>query len=428
MTTQIDRNELWQMARDYLPPNYGDRSILLVRGEGARVWDDQGKEYLDFLSGISVNNLGHCHPAVTAAVQKQVAEFVHCSNLYLIEPQIRLAKRLCELSFAEQVFFANSGAEANEAALKLARRWSKRHFGPGRHEVITFENSFHGRTMAMISATAQAKVQKDYEPLLEGFRYARLNDLDSVMAVLSERTCAIMLEPLQGEGGITPAETPFLQSLRALCDERKILLIFDEVQCGMGRVGTLFDYQFSGVVPDILVLAKALGNGIPIGAMLTTKSVAQVLEPGSHGSTFGGNPLACAAALAVLQVMVDERIPERSARLGRFFGGELCERIGAWPIIRQIRGRGLMVGIELEFEGAGVVRRCQENGLLLNCTMGRVLRILPPLIVSEDECRRAAEILEEAILHEWKSLPADHAALALGPIPESLGTLTHLGA
>jgi acetylornithine/N-succinyldiaminopimelate aminotransferase len=346
---------------------------------------------------------------VTEAVQKQVAEFVHCSNLYLIPQQIELAAKLCELSFAEQAFFANSGAEANEAAIKLARKFSKRHYGPGRHEIVTMWNSFHGRTMGMISATGQDKVQKDYEPLLEGFRYARLNDLDSVREVVTERTCAIMLEPLQGEGGITPASTEFLQGLRDLCDERGMLLIFDEVQCGMGRVGTLFDYQSSGVVPDILVLAKALGNGIPIGAMLTTKRVASVLEPGSHGSTFGGNPLACAAALAVLKVMVEEDIPGRAARLGRFFQGQLCERIGAWPVVKEIRGRGLMVGVELQIEGAGIVRRCAEAGLLLNCTMGRVLRILPPLIVSEEECVRAAEIIEKAIADEVGSLPDEHA-------------------
>jgi predicted acetylornithine/succinylornithine family transaminase len=409
MTAPIDAARLRQVAQEVLPPNYGDRALMLVRGQGCRVWDADGREYLDFLSGISVNNLGHCHPAVTEAVQKQVAEFVHCSNLYLIPQQIELAAKLCELSFAEQAFFANSGAEANEAAVKLARKWSKRHHGPGRHEIVTMRNSFHGRTMGMISATGQDKVQKDYEPLLEGFRYARLNDLESVREQVTERTCAIMLEPLQGEGGITPASTEFLQGLRDLCDERGMLLIFDEVQCGMGRVGTLFDYQSSGVVPDILVLAKALGNGIPIGAMLTTKRVASVLEPGSHGSTFGGNPLACAAALAVLKVMVEEDIPGRAARLGRFFQGQLCERIGAWPVVKEIRGRGLMVGVELQIEGAGIVRRCVEAGLLLNCTMGSVLRILPPLIVSEAECVRAAEIIEKAIADEVGSLPAEHA-------------------
>jgi predicted acetylornithine/succinylornithine family transaminase len=411
-----DPATLRQLASEVLTPNYGERTIMLMRGKGTRVWDSDGREYLDFLSGISVNNLGHCHPAVTEAVQKQVAEFVHCSNLYLIPQQIELARILCDLSFAEQVFFANSGAEVNEAAIKLARRWSKRHHGPGHHEIITLRNSFHGRTMATITATGQEKVQKDYEPLLEGFRYACINDIDSVHDVLSERTCAIMLEPLQGEGGITPASTPFLRELRQICDDRGILLIFDEVQCGLGRVGTLFDYQFSGVIPDVLVIAKALGNGIPIGAMLTTRRIAAVLEPGSHGSTFGGNPLACAAALAVLRVMVEEDIPGRAARLGLFFQGQLCERIGHWPVVKDIRGRGLMVGIELQIEGAAIVRRCLEAGLLINCTMGTVLRILPPLIVTEEECIRAAEIIQQAIAAEVGALPGAHpGSFSAGP-------------
>lgn len=388
------------LAARCLMPNYGERDIALVRGEGARVWDADGREYLDFLAGISVNNLGHCPPAVVEALCAQARQLMHTSNFYIIAPQAELARRLCELSFAERCLFANSGAEVNEGAVKLARLYSKRKYGAGRHEIITMRNSFHGRTIGMISATGQEKVRKDFEPLLEGFRYADLNNLDSVLAQISGATCGIMLEPVQGEGGIIAASAAILRGLREECDQRDLLLIFDEIQCGMGRCGKLFAYQLSGVAPDIMTLAKALGNGMPIGALLAGAKTADIFTPGAHGTTFGGNPLACAAALAVLDEMTSRGIPELSARRGEFLRGRLRELMAGCAIVREIRGIGLMTGVELTCPGADVVKKCAARGLLVNCTVGCVIRILPPLIVTEDECERAAGIIAEVIADE----------------------------
>lgn len=400
----INPQQLRDDAGSFLTPNYGKRNIMLVRGEGSRVWDEAGREYLDFLTGISVNNLGHCHPAVVNAVQSQVAQFMHCSNLYLIPQQIELARRLCELSFADRAFFANSGAEVNEGAIKLARLYSKKKYGENRYEIITVRNSFHGRTMATLTATGQDKVQKGFEPLVQGFHYARLNDLESVLAQMSERTCAVMLEPVQGEGGIIPCTPEFLRSLRDECSKRDILLIFDEIQCGMGRCGKLFAYQVLGVEPDIMTLAKALGNGFPIGALLAREEVAAVLEPGTHGSTFGGGPLACAVALAVLETIVSEDVPALAAERGTYFRDRLKQSFSGLTGVKEVRGLGMMVGIELAYPGADVVAKCAEDGLLLNCTMGNVLRILPPLNATTDECDTATAILTQALAAEEEKL------------------------
>lgn len=389
-----------------LAPNYGTRSTILVKGKGANVWDADGREYLDFLAGISVNNLGHCPDRVVEAVQAQVAELMHVSNLYLIPQQVELARRLCELCFAEQVFFANSGGEANEAAIKLARLYSKTHFGENRHEIITMKNSFHGRTLATLTATGQEKVQKGFEPLPIGFSYATFNDLESVKALVSDKTCAIMLEPVQGEGGVTAATPEFMQGLRELCNERKLLLIFDEIQCGMARCGKMFAHQHYGVDPDIMAVAKALGNGLPIGAMLTRAEVAEVLKPGTHGSTFGGGPVVCAGALAVLDQMRTEDIPLRSAEVGQYLREKLHERLSSLPVYKGLRGLAMMIGIELQCQGAGIVKECAERGLLINCTMGNVLRLLPPLTVTKLECDKAVDLLAEIIA----KYPADTAA------------------
>lgn len=361
------------------------------------MWDIEGREYLDFLSGISVNNLGHCPRAVVEALQRQIQEFMHCSNFYLIPPQIELAALLCQVTFAKRCFFCNSGAEANEAAIKLARLYSKRRHGEARTEIVTMRNSFHGRTIATISATGQEKVQKGFEPLLPGFVYANFNDLASVEAVISDRTCAIMLEPVQGEGGVVPATQEFLAGVRHLCNERDLLLIFDEVQCGMGRCGRLFAHQWYGVEPDIMTLAKALGNGYPIGAMLAREEVGSQLTAGTHGSTFGGNPPACAAALAVLREMISRDIPRHAEQVGKAFRRMLETELGGLPNVKEIRGLGLMLGIELTHPGAAVVNECLRQGLILNCTMGNVLRLLPPLIVTEAECQRATAILKQVL-------------------------------
>ncbi|MGC8741248.1 MAG: aspartate aminotransferase family protein [Candidatus Sumerlaeaceae bacterium] len=384
-------------AGKFLTPNYGERELILVRGAGCQVWDIDGNEYLDFLAGISVNNLGHCPPAVVQALEQQIRQFMHCSNFYIIPSQTELAALLCELSFADRCFFCNSGAEANEAAIKLARLRAKKTYGPDRYEIVTMRNSFHGRTLATISATGQEKVQKGFEPLVPGFVYANFNDLESVERAIGKRTCAIMVEPVQGEGGVVPATSEFLRGLRRLCDEHGLLLIFDEVQCGMGRCGRLFAHQVYGVDPDIMTLAKALGNGYPIGAMLAREEVATLLTPGTHGSTFGGNPPACAAALAVLREMATHNWPAHAQKIGAAFIEMLRQRIGLLPNVKEIRGLGLMVGIELTHAGARVVKECLKRGLIINCTMGNVLRLLPPLIVTQSECERAAAIISEVL-------------------------------
>lgn len=393
----MDVNTCKQTAQECLTPNYGTRGVILVKGKGSYVWDAEGREYLDFLAGISVNNLGHCPDRVVKAIQRQVGELMHVSNLYLIPQQVELARRLCELCFAEQVFFANSGGEANEAAIKLARLYSKTKFGDNRYEIITVRNSFHGRTLATIAATGQEKIQKGFEPLPVGFRYGTFNDLESVRNLVTEKTCAIMIEPVQGEGGVTAATPEFMTGLRQLCDDKNLLLIFDEIQCGMARCGTMFAHQHFGVEPDIMTLAKALGNGLPIGAMLTRTAVAEVLKPGSHGSTFGGGPVVCAAGLAVLDQMRDEDIPLRAQEVGRYLRNAITQRLGNLGAFKGLRGIAMMIGIELNCEGAEIVKQCAEKGLLLNCTMGNVLRLLPPLTVTKLECDKAVDILHSVI-------------------------------
>ncbi len=382
-----------QDAQASLMPNYGVRNVTLVRGKGTRVWDSEGKEYLDFLAGISVNNLGHCSDRVVEAIRQQAAELMHCSNLYLIPQQVELARRLCELCFADKAFFANSGAEANEGAIKLARLYSKVKHGDNRYEIITVRNSFHGRTLATLTATGQDKIQQGFAPLPVGFQYGFFNELNSVVEKVTSATCAIMIEPVQGEGGVTPATQEFMIGLRRLCDEKNLLLIFDEIQCGMGRCGRMFAHQHYGVEPDIMTLAKALGNGFPIGALLARAEVADVLTPGTHGSTFGGSPLACATALAVLDEMADARIPERSEELGDYFRSSLESRLGSLPAVKGVRGLGLMVGIVLASAGADIVKTCMDEGVLINCTMGNVLRLLPPLTVTKEECDQVTELL-----------------------------------
>lgn len=397
MTTPLNAEQLKATAAEHLMPNYGVRNIVLERGKGSRVWDVEGREYLDFLSGISVNNLGHCPDSVITAIQRQVADFMHCSNLYLIPQQVELARRLCELCFADKVFFANSGAEVNEGAIKLARLYSLTKHGEGRHEIITVRNSFHGRTIATITATGQEKIQKGFAPLVDGFKYAEFNNLDSVKALVSKATCAVMIEPVQGEGGVTPATQEFMAGLRELCNANNLLLIFDEIQCGMARCGRMFAHQVYDVEPDIMTLAKALGNGMPIGALLARAEVADVFQPGSHGSTFGGNPIACAAGLAVLDEMRDSDIPQRSFDIGKHFRERLQQKLSGHKIVKEVRGLGLMVGIELTVAGAEAVTALLERGIIINCTMGNVLRILPPLTVSKEDCDFVVDALNEIL-------------------------------
>ena len=368
--------------------------IAMVRGEGSYVFDADGNKYLDFVGGIAVNALGHAHPVVAQAIAKQAATLIHASNYYWLEPQVRLAELLVENSDFDKVFFGNSGAEANEGAVKLARKYAIMQGHPERKEVITMKNSFHGRTLLTLTATGQDKMHKGFEPLAPGFVYAQYNNLADVEALLSDETCAIMLEPVQGEGGVYPAEPAFLAALRKICDERDILLIFDEVQTGMGRTGKLFAYQHGEVKPDIVTLAKALGGGAPIGAFMATDKVAAAFNPGDHGSTFGGNPLVCAAGVAVMEYMLAEDLPGQALATGEYLKAKFAEMIDKYPFLLEVRGQGLLLGLQLAIPGADIVKKCLEKGLLINCTAGTVLRFIPPLNISRVEADEFLTILE----------------------------------
>jgi acetylornithine aminotransferase len=332
-----------------------------------------------------------------AAIQKQAQQLLHASNLYYTEPQVRLAQMLVDHSFAEKVFFCNSGAEANEAAIKLARRYAHQKYGPDRYEIITMRQSFHGRTMATLTATGQEKVQQGFEPLLPGFTYVPFNDLAAVEQALTDRTAAVLLEPIQGEGGVHVASRAYLKGLRDLCRKRDLLLIFDEVQTGMGRTGTLFAYEQLGVEPDVMTLAKGLGGGMPIGACLATDNAASAFTHGSHASTFGGNPLACAASLAVLRVLLDGRVLEQSRVTGNYLAKGLQDLKDRLPIVKDVRGLGLLLGLELSVDGKPVVTDCLARGVLINCTVDRVLRFVPPLIVTQREIDRLLDTLSNVL-------------------------------
>ena len=368
---------------------YARYPAAMVKGEGCLLYDAEGREYLDFLSGIAVCSLGHCHPAVTEAICRQAAELVHVSNLYYTGPQTELAELLVANSFADKVFLANSGAEANEAAIKLARI----HSGEGRYEIISLAGSFHGRTLATVAATGQPRFHKGFEPLPQGFIHAPFGDLRALESLISDKTCAILCEPLQGEGGVRPLEIEYLQGIRDLCTRHGLLLIFDEIQTGIGRTGTLFAYEQTGVVPDIMTLAKALANGMPIGAMLTTDRIAAAFTPGTHASTFGGNPVAAAAAVATLKTMLhDDFLPGVRTR-GEYLRDELQKLAERFPeLLTGVRGRGMIWGLVLSEKGTGlgaeIVKRMFERGFLLNFAGNIALRFVPPLIVSKKEIDR----------------------------------------
>jgi len=396
-----DTNTLIADSQRYIANTYARYPIVLVRGQGCKVWGSDGREYLDFVAGLAVCNLGHCHPKVVQAIQDQSRKLIHVSNFYHIEPQIELAKLLCETSFADRVFFCNSGAEANEAAMKLAKKYAKDTGRTDRLEIITMERSFHGRTMLTMSATGQEKIRKGFEPLVPGFKYVPYNDIEAVSRAVTPQTCAIMVEPIQGEGGVNCPSDGYLRDLRELCLEREILLIFDEVQVGMGRTGKLFAHEHERVYPDIMTLAKSLAGGVPIGAMLATEEVAKSFSPGTHASTFGGNPLATAAGLAALSALLGDGLLENCTRVGDHFFSRLMDLKGKFPFIQEVRGKGLIIGMELGFEGSQIVTRCMEEGFLINCTMGNILRFLPPLIVSSEEVDQLLGALDR-ILGECK--------------------------
>ncbi len=385
--------EVKEGAAKYLMQTYTRQPISIMRGRGSKVYDMEGREYIDFVGGIAVNILGHGHPDLVQAIQRQAAQLIHVSNLYYTEPQVKLAQMLVDHSFADRAFFCNSGAEANEAAIKLARRYGHEKHGAGRFQVITMKNSFHGRTLATITATGQEKVQKGFEPLMPGFAYAPFNDFGAIEAMIGDQTTAIMLEPVQGEGGVHVADREYLRNLRELCTRKDILLIFDEIQTGMGRTGTLFAYEQLGVEPDIMTLAKGLGGGIPIGACLARESIAAVFTPGVHASTFGGNPLACAAALAVCQALLEGRVLEQAKRMGEYLAKGLAECKDRHRVVREVRGLGLLQGMELDIDAKVVVTDCLVRGILVNATNERVLRFVPPLVITQGEIDRLLETL-----------------------------------
>jgi acetylornithine aminotransferase len=386
--------DLMQESQKHICQTYNRFSLVLTRGRGCYVWDQEDREYLDFVAGIAVCNLGHCPPELTRVLSEQAQQLVHVSNLYYTEPQVTLAGELTNHCFADKVFFCNSGAEANEAAIKLARKYSRKLYGPGRHGIVTMKDSFHGRTLATLSATGQHKVQDGFEPLVDGFRYVDFNSLESVAEAIDDTICAVLVEPIQGEGGVRVPDPDYLTGLRELCSENDILLIYDEIQVGMGRTGTLFSHQHEGVAPDIMTLAKALANGMPIGATLATDEVAEAFTPGSHASTFGGTPLVTAVAYETLLQISKASFLERVGSLGEYCREQLSAIRAKYSFVREVRGRGLICGMELEFPGSEVVLQCQEQGILINCTAESVLRFLPPLIVTHDKIDRLAETLD----------------------------------
>ncbi|MBE0466356.1 MAG: acetylornithine transaminase [Candidatus Desulforudis sp.] len=397
----MTQEEIIAQADRYLMRTYGRFPLALVRGEGAYVWDAAGNRYLDFVSGLAVNSLGHCHPQVVEAIRAQAGLLMHCSNLYHIEPQVRLARLLVENSALDRVFFCNSGAEAVEAAIKLARKHAKQRHGPDRFEIITALKSFHGRTLAAVTATGQPRYHQGFEPLPAGFRYVPFNDLEALRAAVGEHTCAVMLEPVQGEGGVNVAHPDYLRGVRRLCDEQGLLLILDEVQAGLGRTGRRFAHEHYGITPDILTLAKALGGGFPIGAALAREEVAAAFSPGDHASTFGGNPLACAAAEAAVGLIFADGFLEQVLRVAGHFRTRLAALQDRFPVVREVRGLGLLIGAELSAGiGKAVLGRCQERGLLINCIGEDILRFIPPLTVTETEVDAAVDILSAALAEE----------------------------
>ncbi len=371
--------------------------IVLERGQGCTVWDTQGRRYTDFVAGIAVCNLGHAHPRIADALDRQARQLVHVSNLYYTIPQTELARLLVEQSFADRVFFGNSGAEANEAAIKLARKYFKDRGQPERFRIICMEKSFHGRTMATLSATGQEKIRHGYDPVLEGFSFVAFNDVEALTAAIDEHTAAVMLEPIQGEGGIRCPHPDYLQQVRRICDQQGMLMILDEIQTGMGRTGKRFAHEHYGVTPDIMTLAKALANGLPIGAMLATESAAAAFGPGAHASTFGGTPLVTAAAVEVLNILEEECLIDRARRTGDYFKAALNRLKQQRRCVVAVRGQGLLLGIELDGPADDRVTALMKKGFLVNCVQGHTLRFVPPLIIEKDEIDALIDCLAEVL-------------------------------
>ena len=380
--------------KKYVMPTYMHTKVVFAKGKGVKVWDIDGEEYLDFFPGWAVSGLGHCHNRVVSAIKRQAGKIIHVSNNYYNELQAGLAEKIVRHSFEGKVFFANSGAEANECAIKLARRYGS---PTKRYEIITMEKSFHGRTMATLTATGQDKIKDGFEPLLEGFKIVPFNDIAAVKAATTDKTIAVMIEPIQGEGGINAADRSYMEQLRRLCDEKEMLLIFDEIQTGMGRTGEMFCYKHYDVTPDVMTLAKSLGGGVPIGAALAAKKVANTLSPGSHASTFGGSPIVCAAAIATFEAIEKEKLLDNTRKMGKYLKSGLEGLKKDFSFITGIKGMGLMIGLELSIDGTGISEECFKRKLLINCTQKKILRIMPPLIVKRHDIDEAIGILRQAM-------------------------------
>ncbi|MDD5128712.1 MAG: aspartate aminotransferase family protein [Candidatus Omnitrophica bacterium] len=384
--------EIFQVYKENIMPTYNKVPLVFVKGKGSRLWDIQGKVYLDFFPGWGVGSLGHCHPKVMQGIRDQVGKLIFIPNNYYHPFQAKLAKELIYWSFPGKVFFANSGAEANEGAIKLARKFGA---PAGKYEVITFENAFHGRTLATLAATGQKKYQDGFCPMPEGFKQVKFNDLAAFKQALSDKTAAVLLELVQGEGGINIADKDFILELRKICDEKKILLIVDEVQTGIGRTGKMFAYQNYGITPDVVTLAKALGGGLPIGVMIVKKEFSDLIAPGMHASTFGGGPVICKAALGVFRAIQKEKLLKNCQVMGEYLGEKLKLLKATYPIIKDVRGIGLMFGVELNIDAKLIPQKCAEKGLLINCTHDRVLRLMPAINISRNEIDKAVKILGE---------------------------------
>ena len=392
----MNTKEIQERNNKYVINTYGARKLAFVRGEGARLWDAEGKEYLDFFAGIAVVNLGHCHPEVTEAVCRQARTLVHVSNLYYIEPQVELAELLCKHSFADRWFFCNGGAEANEAALKIARRyWYEK--GSYKPTLLSAQQSFHGRTLATVTATGQPKYQKGFDPLVPNIRHIPFNDIEALQEMMTPDVGAVILEPIQGEGGVRVPAEDYLKRVRELCNEKKVLLIFDEVQTGLGRTGKLFAYEHYGVTPDIMTLAKGLGNGVPIGAMGCTEEVSSGFTPGAHACTFGGNPLSSAAAVATVKVLTRPGFIEHAAEVGEYLFGKLRTLAGKRPEILEVRGKGLMVGVEMKDAVAPIIEKMLESGIVCGPAGPNILRFIPPLVVTKEDVDRVVGALGAAL-------------------------------
>ncbi len=391
------KEDIMTRADEVIAKTYKRFPIVITKGKGCNLWDTTGKQYTDFVSGIAVCNLGHAHPRVSKALAKQADTLLHVSNLYYTEPQVELASWLTQNSFADRVFFCNSGAEANEAAIKLARKYFKDKGERERFRIVTMEKSFHGRTMATLSATGQDKIKKGFEPVLEGFDHVPFNDMDALHDKIGPHTCAVLIEPIQGEGGVCCPDDGYLEAVRRVCDETGVLLIFDEIQTGMGRTGKLFAYEHFGIEPDIMTLAKALANGLPIGAMLAKEAVADAFGPGAHASTFGGTPIITAASLEVVKVLSEENIIAHGSRVGAYFEERLLWLKNRHESIVDVRGKGLLVGMKLKIEGAPIVDACLEKGFLINCIQENILRFIPPLTIEKNHIDALVACLDEIL-------------------------------